>query len=364
VKFYLRNRWTTAASVLILAVVAAVLLVPVPFLTRSPGPVFDVLGDVGGQPVLKIVDAQSYPTTGILDMTTVSEAGGTSGSLNLLTAVIGLFDPQTSVIPSEDQYPNGPPTEADREVSQKVFAASQSTALAAAANYVGRPVTSQAVVFDVVPGAPADGSLLSGDVIMSVNGEVVSDGAQVGQIVGVLPVGSEVEFEILRDGSEQTVNVKTEAAPVDPEGSADSKKSVVGIFVDNHYESDFRAEITLQDIGGPSAGLVFSMAMVDKLSGDDLLDGKHIAGTGTIAADGAVGPIGGIDKKLIAAKDAGAGIFLAPADNCADVVSATPDGLTVIPVNSLTEAIASAKDWLANRDLPTCPVDTAAEQSS
>lgn len=354
VKIQAHNKWTAAAVLLIGILVVASIVVPVPFVTRSPGPVFDVLGDIDGTPVLEIKGAKSFPTSGRLDMTTVSEAGGTGGSLNTLNALVGLFDSESSVVPSGDRYPNGSPTEEDREAQEKVFAASQSTALAAAADFVGRPVTSQAVVFDVVPDAPADGVLQTADVIRSVNGEVVDDGKQVGQIVSVVPVGSTVVFRIIRDGSEVTKNVKTRSIPQDPADPDGEQKSAVGILVDNHYESDFRAEVSLDDIGGPSAGLVFSMAMVDHLEKADMFAGHHVAGTGTIGADGSVGPIGAIDKKMIAAKSAGADLFLAPVDNCADVNGATPVGLTVVPVESLAGAIQTTQDWLAGRDVASC----------
>lgn len=354
VKIQVQNKWSAVALILIALVAVASIVVPVPFVTRSPGPVFDVLGDIDGEPVLEIKGAKSYPTSGRLDMTTVSEVGGAGGSLNVVSAVIGLFDADSSVVPAGERYPNGAPTEEDREAQQKVFAASQSTALAAAADYVGRPVTSQAVVFDVVPDSPADGILQAADVIESVNGETVDDGRQVGEIVSVLPTGSSVVFRILRDGAAMTQNVTTRSVPVDPENPEGRQKSVVGILVDNHYESDFRAVVSLDDIGGPSAGLVFSMAMVDHLQKADMFDGRHVAGTGTILADGAVGPIGGIDKKMSAAADAGAGLFLAPHGNCEDVAVSVPEGLTVVPVDSLAEAIQSTRDWLAGRELATC----------
>lgn len=355
-----RNRWSAAALILISLLAVGSIVAPVPFLARSPGPVFDVLGDFDGKPVLEIKGAKSFPTSGQLDMTTVSEAGGNGGSLTVVSALVGLFDPDSSVVPAEEKYPNGPPPEDDREVQQKVFAASQSVALAAAANQVGRPVTSQAVVFDVVPDSPADGLLRAADVIKSVNGESVDDGRQVGEIVSALPAGSTIVFKIIRDGAAKTESVISKSVPIDPEDPDGPSKSVVGIFVDNHYESDFRAKVSLDDIGGPSAGLVFAMAMVDHLQKADMFEGHHVAGTGTIGPDGSVGPIGGIDKKMIAAKSAGVELFLAPVDNCAEVTASTPTGLTVVPVDSLDRAIESTQDWLAGRDLASC-LDAADE---
>jgi PDZ domain-containing protein len=357
VKQQVQNKWTALALVLIGLIVVASIVVPVPFVKRSPGPVFDVLGDIDGSPVLQIKGTKSHPTSGRLDMTTVSEAGGSGSSLYVTTAVLGLFDPDSSVVPAEERFPDGEPSDQDREVQERVFAASQSTAVAAAADYLERPVTSQAIVFDVIPEAPADGVLKAADVIETVNGQAVDDRKQVGEIIGVLPTGSRVVFEFIREGAAQTKEVPTQQVPVDPEDPEGEQKSVVGVLIDNHYESDFEAEVALDDIGGPSAGLVFSMAMVDRLQKEDLFQGHHVAGTGTIGAKGSVGAIGGIDKKLVAAHDAGAELFLAPARNCKKVAKSTPAGLTVVPVESLDTAIQATKDWLAGRELASCEVD-------
>jgi len=350
------SRWAWAALVLVAIVAVAAVVLPVPFVTKSPGPVFDVLGEIDGQPVLEIEGAKSFSTTGMLDLTTVAESGGAGGNLNAISAIFGVFSGSTSVVPLDQQYPDGPPSEQDRERQELVFAASQSEALAAAANYTDRPVQTEAVVFDVVPDGPSQGKLERGDVIESINGETISQASAVGEAISELPVGSDVEFAVERDDAAEEVQVTTAAGP---EGN-----SVVGIFVDNRYSSDFEATIGLQDIGGPSAGMIFSMAMVDKLTKEDLLMGNHVAGTGTITAAGDVGPIGGIDKKMIAAQSAGAELFLGPAANCEDIMGNEPEGLQVVPVRTLDDSVAAVQDWLANRDLPGCPLENRTSESS
>jgi PDZ domain-containing protein len=344
------SRWAWAALILAAVVAMAAIALPVPFVTKSPGPVFDVLGEIDGEPVLEIEGAKSFPTTGILDMTTVAESGGTGGSLNTISALFGVFSGSTSVVPLDEQYPDGAPSGQDRERQQLVFAASQSQALAAAAGYTDRPIEIEAIVFDVVPDGPSAGKLERADVIVAINGAAIKQAKEVAESIADLPVGTQVRFDVKRDEAAESVSVTTAAGPEDD-------RSVVGIIVDNRYASDFEATIGLQDIGGPSAGMIFALAMVDQLTKSDLLMDQHVAGTGTITAAGDVGPIGGIDKKMIGAQKAGAELFLGPARNCEDILGNEPEGLRVVPVQTLGDSVRAVEDWLANRDLPTCPLE-------
>ena len=109
------------------------------------------------------------------------------------------------------------------------------------------------------------------------------------------------------------------------------------------YLFPFPVTISLKDTGGPSGGLIFALGIVAKLTPKDLLKGRVVAGTGTITIDGHVGAIGGIDDKIIAAKKAGATLFLAPAENCADITH-IPSGITIYSVNTLAEAVGVLRD--------------------
>ncbi len=109
------------------------------------------------------------------------------------------------------------------------------------------------------------------------------------------------------------------------------------------YLFPFPVTISLKDTGGPSGGLIFALGIVEKLTPKDLLKGRVVAGTGTITIDGHVGAIGGIDDKIIAAKKAGATLFLAPAENCADITH-IPSGITIYSVNTLAEAVEVLRD--------------------
>jgi PDZ domain-containing protein len=122
----------------------------------------------------------------------------------------------------------------------------------------------------------------------------------------------------------------------EPVTNKDGSKSTKYLF-------PFPVNISLKDTGGPSGGLIFALGIVEKLTPEDLLKGRVVAGTGTISIDGHVGAIGGIDDKIIAAKKAGATLFLAPADNCADVTH-IPSGITIYSVKTLAEAVGVLED--------------------
>jgi PDZ domain-containing protein len=328
---------------------AAAVLLPVPYVALAPGPVFDVLGEVDGEPAVQITGAPTYPATGRLDLTTVLQQGGPF-RLTMGSAVLAWLLPTRTVEPASIRFPPGTDLQREAEVETIVFEASASSATAAAAEYLGRPVEVEALVSQVEPGSPADGTIEPGDILTALAGRPVAQAADVFRIMAEQEPGVPIEVALVRAGAARTARV----TPAEPPG--DRPGGFLGILLVDRYSSDFAAEVALQGIGGPSAGLVFAMAMVEQLTADDLVGGEHVATTGTIAPDGSVGPIGGIDKKMLSARRAGATLFLAPEGNCADVVGRVPDGLTVVPVPDLAAAVDSATAWgQGERDLPACP---------
>ncbi|MFG2196296.1 PDZ domain-containing protein [Streptomyces sp. NPDC048639] len=121
---------------------------------------------------------------------------------------------------------------------------------------------------------------------------------------------------------------------------------------------DVKVTLRLADVGGPSAGLLFSLGIVDKLDGDgsggDLTGGRSIAGTGTISPDGKVGAVGGVPLKTQAAKRDGASIFLVPKAECADAKAELPDGLRLVPVTTLDGAVDALKALNNGGRVPRC----------
>ncbi len=348
-------------------VVAGVVLVVVgsivqlPLLILSPGPTYNTIGEVNGEPLITISGTTTFPTEGVLDMLTVSERGGSSGGVFLGEAMAGWAATGSSVVPRESIY--GPQITGD-EVSERndqLFALSQSDSIAAAMNELGLPTEQAIVVTMVVGGSPSDGVVKAGDQIVSVNGVPVSTAAQVGEEVRAGEVGDTVTLEVLRSaepGAEPTrttLEVVTVANP-NPEDPSAPAQPFMGILVGVAYEAEFDIQFAEANVGGPSAGMMFSLAIIDMLTEGQLNGGKHVAGTGSIDPEGNVGPIGGIQQKLVGARDAGAELMLMPADNCDEVVGSVPDGLTVVPVRTLSEARDTVETWVEDPDaqFPQC----------
>ena len=342
-------------------------LVKLPLLMLSPGPTYNTIGEVDGAPLISISGTTTYPTDGALDMVTVSERGGSTKGVYLGEALAGWVGQSTSVVPREAIY--GPDISAE-DVAQRndqLFTLSQSDSIAAAMNELGIPTEQTVVVTVVSGGAPADGIVQAGDQIISVNGTKVATSADVGELVRAGGVGDTAVFEVLRveepgdDPTAVTLEVVTEANPdpIDPDADA---QPYVGLSIGMSFQAPFDIDFADSNVGGPSAGMMFSLAIIDMLTEDQLNGGKHVAGTGTIDPEGIVGPIGGIQQKLVGAKDAGAELFLAPDLNCDEVMGAIPDGLTVVPVESLGQARDVVQTWAADPTtrLPKCGEGLAA----
>jgi len=272
---------------------------------------------------------------------------GADQRLDLFSALEGWLDRGVAVVPRTYLYPPDVSAEQIAEENAGQMVSSQRHAVAAALRLVGEDVAS--VVASVEEGAPAEGRLRKGDVILQVDGTDVGLPDDVVALVRDREVGDQVTLTVRRDGRRADITVRTRARPDDPSIPS------VGVGVD--YRFPFEVTINLgQDIGGPSAGLMFALAVVDKLRPGHLTDGRHIAGTGSITAQGEVEPVGGIQQKVTGAQRRGAEIFLTPADNCAQAVEADVEDIRLIRVESLTDAVRALKALEDDRDaaLPAC----------
>lgn len=342
-------------SALALLLIVAAGTIKVPYVLLTPGPAFSTIGEVDGQKFMTISGAQTYPTEGDLFMTTVSEYGGPTEGIDVFQAIWGWLNPAEEVQPREAFYDDSISEEENRAQNVEAFSSSQTYAIGAALKHLKLPVTENVVVSSITEGAPALGKLKAGDSVLAVNGIVTSTPKEVATEVRNHPVGSEITFRVLRGGFQVEVTV-TSAAKVDDPSTAENEAGTpfVGIGLDMHYQGTFSVDFAETGIGGPSAGMMFAVGIVDMLTPGALTQGKHIAGTGTIDGDGNVGPIGGISRKLIGAKRAGATLFIAPKSNCDEVVGHIPAGLTVVPVETLTQAITAIDDYNAGKTLATC----------
>lgn len=338
-----------AGLVLVVLLTALAALLPVPYVILSPGPTANTLGTDGDDgDVIQVSGRDTYPTEGHLQLLTVSVSGGPGAKTDLLSAVRAWFDGDAAVVPEEQVYPDDPSREEIRERNAEEMQLSQNSATTAALTELGIPIQRDVVVRSVSEGAPAQGVLKAGDVIKSVAGVATPDPQAVRDVIQAQEPGEPVRVTVLRAGEQQDLAVPTED---NGEGLAQ-----VGIVPDVKQTYPFQVQIRLQDVGGPSAGMMFTLGIIDKLTPGPLTGGAFVAGTGTITDDGDVGPIGGIKQKLAGAKDAGATVFLAPEENCGETRGSVPDGLQVVRVGTLDDALTALDAVREQRtaDLPAC----------
>lgn len=355
-----RRGWTLLASLLtFISLVGAAVILPVPYIRMAPGPTFNVIGDVGNAPVIEITGTQTYPTAGEIDLTTVRESGGPRGGLTFVQAIGAWFSDSDAVVPQELIYPEDITGEDLRRRQAMLFNTSGSNAVGAALNYLGLPINTEVVVSGVEVESPSASVFEPKDIIVRMDGAAITDPGQVVSAVRAQPIGSTFAFDVLRDvdGSATELSLETTSAP-NPD---DPSLPFIGITVATFITGDFDITLNLEDVGGPSAGLVFALGIIDKLTPDDLTQGTSIAATGTITPTGEVGPIGGIRQKMAGARAEGAELFLMPVRQCAEAQGRIPEGLTVVPVTTLSEAVDSIRAWLDGKTLPSCPVQRADE---
>lgn len=329
-----------------LAVVAAVM--PVPYVVESPGPTFNTLGKDQGTPVIQVSGHQTYPAAGSLDLTTVYVNGGPNGPINIFEAYRAWLDKERSVVPEEELYPAGTSEKEVQEQNTLAMSSSQENATAAALGLENIPFQERLLVAGFSNGSPSKGKLQPGDTFRSVNGKPVAGLESIQQELAA-GNGAPVTVAVERNGSEVTETI----TPV----KSDQGRYLLGVQLQYKYNFPFDVKISLENVGGPSAGMMFALGIVDTITPGDLTGGKHFAGTGTIDADGHVGPIGGIAQKLVGARNAGASVFLAPAGNCNEVVGHVPDGLKVVKVETLRQAYDAVKAVASGSDpsaLATC----------
>jgi Lon-like protease len=358
-----RTATMLASTLMLIALLCAGVFIPVPYAEMSPGPTVNTLGDHDGEPVLQISGHKTYEASGHLNMTTVRVTSA-DYKMNLVEAVYGWLAHDNKVVPHDTLYPDGTTEEESTQENAEEFSQSQESAKVAALKELDIPVKSWVVVSTVVKDSPAEGKLHAGDVIKSVDGTAVKDPADVAELVTKHEPGEDVTFTVV-PAKEQAAAEKenraattTEKVTITTAASDDTgeKRAIVGISAGTDHTFPFTIDIKLADVGGPSAGLMFSLGIYDKLTPGDLTGGTFVAGTGTIDDDGNVGPIGGIDMKTVGARSKGAQYFLTPADNCAAAAKDTPDGLTLVKVGTIDDALAALKDIRSGDTdaLPSC----------
>mgnify|MGYP003397277572 FL=1 len=346
---------TTAIAVALLAL-AGMSFLPTGSVIQHPGPVFDTLGtaptsDGKEIPLISVAGAESYPTGGTLDLTTVQVRGNREQQPSWFEVVLAWFDPSRAIMPLDSVFPPQQTTEQREEMSAQDMVNSQQDGIAAALLALDYDVTTQVRVVSIADGSPSVGVLEIGDIVRTVNGEHVETNDRLREIIQD-GAGAPLQLVIDRAGTQREVEL-TPTWVVDTSSPDGAWR--IGVGMTHDYDFPIDVTIQLDNVGGPSAGQMFALGIIDTLTPGELNGGKNVAGTGTIAADGTIGPIGGIRQKLFGARGAGAEYFLAPVVNCAEVVGHVPEGLRVFAVEDLDDSLAVMAGLRGEGDLDTLP---------
>jgi Lon-like protease len=335
------------AGIGFLACLVVVFAVPVPYVALLPGPTYNTLGPLHGKPVIQIKGQRTFPASGHLNMVTVSYIGGPGSNppFNIVAAIQAWLSPHDAVVPQQELFPTGKTRQQVVKQDTLQMVDSQQTAEAAALCQVGIKFTTTDTVASTIAGMPAAGRLHRGDVITAVDGKPVTCRSSAASMITARPVGHLVVLTVRRGQSDHNISLRTASYRGQP---------VIGVHVRESFKFPFQVKINIGNVGGPSAGLMFALAIIDKLTPANLTGGTFVAGTGEITVNGAVGPIGGIQQKMAAARAAGATVFLAPAGNCSDTAGAVPAGLRVVKVSTLRGAFAALNALKAGKPVPAC----------
>lgn len=344
------RRITTALAALVplLVLVLLGMFVTVPYVAVGPGDTADTLttyaerdadGKIVDRRVITIDGLPVHQPAGQLRFTTIAVTDG----LNLYGA-LAKWASGAQIAPRDAYYPPGATREQIEAGNREQFTGSESSATVAALRYLKIP-TAVGVV-GLSEGGPSQGKLREGDVVEAVDGAPVAAPDQVAKGLEGKKKGDVVTVTVRRaDGAAQVPVTLAES-----EG-----KPRLGIVVGQvPADPKIRIGFGVQQVGGPSAGLMLSLGIVDLVEPGDLTGGKNVAGTGEIASDGKVGPIGGIEHKLQGAKRDGASVFLVPAANCDAAKSSPPADLQLVKVETLDGAIQALADVREGRPAPSC----------
>jgi PDZ domain-containing protein len=324
--------------VALIGLVFALNFYKLPVVALSPGPMEDVLVR------LKVEGSRVYDSEGKLYLTSV----GIDDNVRFYEALLDMANRDVQLVPRAQLYPEEQDSaEIDKE-NVALMDRSKETATVVALRQVGYKIEPSGVeVTEVVAGAPADGKLRAGDEILAADGHLVDSTDEVRKAITGHKPGERVAFRVERGKGEKNVSVEVQEVEDQPR---------VGILLRDLFP-DLPVKVTIEtqnNIGGPSAGLMFTLSIIDKLTRDDLTGGRRIAGTGEIALDGSVLPVGGVGEKLIAVHRLGVTTFLIPAENCAGVRGQVPDGLRLVKVSKVDDALRFLRDPKAAATAPGC----------
>lgn len=332
--------WT--ATALLVGVGLFVVIAPTPYLVEQPGPVYNLLSEINGEPMISISDRKTYPVSGDLDMLTVTMKGNSTKGASWLQVGLAQLDSSLSVVDITDIYPEGWDDQRLSDEADMMMLDSQANAKAAALNLLDIPFTSVIKITMVEKKGPAGKILKAADTLVSIQGQKATGLTQVQRLVAETKGERPVELVVIRAGKELSLSVLPKLI---------EDKWRMGIYVQTVPTFPFPIDVKVGNVGGPSAGQVLALAIYDKLTPGELTGGKRIAGTGTISPDGEIGPVGGVKQKMYGAKRAGVSWFLAPSGNCDQVIGNIPEGLTVIKVSTIQDSLKAVTAIATNKGI-------------
>ena len=335
------GRWILLSLAVI--TLGSMVVLPTGYVIERPGQVFNVMGEISGQKVISSSDLEVYESESRFDVTTVSLLGNRESTPSWVQVLWAWADPEQIVLPLDEVYPPNLTTAEIRAESTAQMEVSQQDAIAAALSEMGYQIPRTLYVASVIADAPSSGILVAGDFVVSAGGMDVSTFEELKSQIQ-LSEGSPIVIEVVREGQPRSLEITPEKRETD---------WVIGAMVGYTYEFPVDIQLQLGDVGGPSGGLMFSLGILDALSEGSMAGGLHVSGTGTITAAGEVGPIGGVGLKMIAAKNSGADLFLVPEGNCEEAIGQIPEGLAVVTVRDLNEALGAIDALRDGNQLPS-----------
>ena len=339
----LRRAVAAGTFVLVVVLIAAVFLVPVNAVIEAPGPTWNVLdnGKSEDQDVLKVSGTETYPTEGALRMTTVSVSGCPGYPVTTADLIAAWISSDRRIVDRNEVCPQDQSAQQVEETGKAQMTASQDSAVIAALIETGMAGAMHLTVTEVIEQQTST-EIQAGDVLETITPEggeatTITSFSQLRELMTTIPEGTRVTLGVNRS-EQQTTAALTTIAP--QEGTTGS---LLGLSLKISVDSTVEASFGLSDVGGPSAGMMFALGVVDEITPGSLTGGKDISGTGTINMDGQVGPIGGIQQKMAGARNSGSRFFLAPASNCDEVRGHEPEGMQVFAVSTLHEAVTATE---------------------
>jgi PDZ domain-containing protein len=349
-----RTTATLVAAALTVLLAIGFLAMPLPYVRYQPGVTVDMLSERRGEERIQVTGHKVYRDDGELRMLTIM-ATPPKGRISLLRAMLSWASPDESVKRYAEVYGNEETEKAQERDAAVQMSTSQDDAVVAAMTQLGYDVPRVPVVGPLTDGLPADGKLVPRDRYLAIGGAPIKSWDDVVKAISTATPGKPLAFKVERGGKELT----TEVTPV---RDAQSGRVVIGVQRAYDYKMPFKVTLDMADsngndnIGGPSAGLMFALSIYDTLTPGSLTGGRRIAGTGTITPEGVVGPIGGIQQKVAGARRAGATLFLVPAINCDEAVTGARGSMRLTAVETLDDAEKAVSTYAANpkAHLPTC----------